>query len=625
MIGRSLLAVALAALLAVGLNMLADRFLGAARLDLTEGRLYTLSDGTRRVLAELREPITLRFFYSRRLGAEIPAYGAYADRVRALLREYAAASGGKIRLEIFDPEPFSEVEDRALALGLQGVPLDQGGEQVFFGLAGVNGADEERVIPFFPAERERFLEADLTRLVFELSNPARPVLGLMSGLPLMGDPRAMMLRRPDLAQPPVAIRQLRDSFELRELPIDAQAIPEEVRVLLLVHPQGLSEATQYAVDQFVLRGGRLLLLLDPLSEFQAARAPRPGGETGSSLARLLEAWGVEAPEGMVVLDLRGAWRVRAGPGERVQAVDYPAWFNVQGEGLNREEIATARLEQVTLASPGVLRRREGAQIEFIPLLESSPQSMLIEAARLRDNPPAARLLAEFRAEGARHVLAARLRGTLGTAFPDGPPPVPDGAEQAPGPSAHRARSEGPANIVVVHDTDLLDDRFWVRIQPFFGQELLTPFSGNGPLLVNLADMLAGSDALIGLRSRGESVRPFLVVEEMRRRAEAAFRQSERQLTERLQATERRLRELREGGGAGAILTAEQRAEIERAREEIAATRRELRAVQLELRREVEALEMRLRLLNIAAVPALLVAFALGLALVRARRRRAARA
>jgi ABC-type uncharacterized transport system involved in gliding motility auxiliary subunit len=308
--------------------------------------------------------------------------------------------------------------------------------------------------------------------------------------------------------------------------------------------------------------------------------------------------------------------VRAGQGERAPGVDYPAWFNIQAEGLNREEVATAQLEQVTVASAGLLRPRAGADIAFIPLLTSSAQSMTVESARIAEGP-SPRLLAGFRAEGERRVIAARIRGVLPSAFPDGPP---EGVE--PGP--HRARSEGPANLVILHDTDLLEDRFWVRVQSFFGQEVLAPFSGNGALLVNLAETLAGSDALIGLRSRGESVRPFLVVEEIRRRADAEFRQTEQALTERLQGTERRLRELRQGSG-GAVITPEQRAEIDRAREEIAATRRQLRAVQLEARREIESLEATVRALNIAAVPLLVVLAAAGAALLRARRRRGARA
>lgn len=631
----SALGVALALLLAIGVNMLADRLLGSARLDLTQNQLYTLSPGTRQVIGGLADPITLRLFYSRKLGAEAPQFGAYAERVREMLREYVASSAGKLRLEIFDPEPFSEVEDRAIALGMQGVPIDQGGEQVYFGLAARNQVDEERTIPFFQPERERFLEADLTRLIFELSNPTKPVLGVMSPLPLNGDPRAMMMRQPALAQPQVVMRQLRENFTVQDIAFDVQVIPPEIRILLLAHPQDMPEAAQYAVDQFVMRGGKLFLMTDPHSEMQSTR-PGPGGRpvtnTASSLPRLMEAWGIEAPADRVVLDLRGAWRVRAPPNERVQAVDYIAWFNLQGDSVNRQEVATALVEQVTVGSAGYLRARENAGIEFIPLLTSSGQSMLVDAARVRSEPSPTRLLAEFRADGERRVIAARIRGNLRSAFQDGPPALPEGLERVADMPAHLARSEGPANLVIAQDTDILEDRFWVRMQEFFGQQVPNPFSGNGSFVVNVADTLAGSDAMISLRSRGESQRPFDLVEDIRRQADAQFRQSEQQLTERLQATERRLRELRQGtAGEGArntnqaVITAEQRAEIDRAREEIANTRRQLRAVQLELRQDIETLETWLRIGNIALVPVMLTLFALGIGVLRSRRRAASRA
>jgi ABC-type uncharacterized transport system involved in gliding motility auxiliary subunit len=632
-LGASALGVAAAAGLAVGVNMLADRVAPRARVDLTSQNLYTLAGGTEQVLAGLKDPITLRLFYSRKLGAAVPSYGAYADRVREMLAEYVSLSKGKLRLEVLDPEPFSDTEDRALAYGLQGVPVDQSGEQVYFGLAASNMVDDERTIAFFQPERERFLEYDLTRLIHELSNPRRPVVGVMSSLPLNGDPRAMMMRQSSqFGQPAVVMTQIRQFFTVKDVALDAQAIDPDVQVLLVAHPQGLSESAQYAIDQFVMRGGKLMLLLDPHSESQATRpsmgGPSPAG-TASSLDRLLNAWGVEAPSDKVVLDLRGAWRVRANPGDRVQAVDYLAWFNLQGESLNRGEVALAQLEQVTLASAGEVRKRDGAQVEFVPLLTSSPQSMTVDAARVRQEPNPVRLLSEFTQDGKQKVMAARVRGQLASAFPDGPPALPEGQTRPEGFPEHRARSEGPANVVVANDTDLLEDRFWVRVQDFFGQQVTTPFSGNGSLVVNLLDTLSGSDALISLRSRGEVARPFELVEEIRRDADAKFRQTERALQQRLERTEARLRELRGGATpasaaagerAQAVITPEQRAEIDAAREEIQRTRRELRGVQLDLRRDIEGLEGMLRFANIAAVPLLLVVFAIGLAVLRARRR-----
>lgn len=624
-----------AAILAIGVNLLAERLFSRARVDLTEQKLYTLAEGTRQVLSKLPDTITIRLFYSRKLGAVIPVYGAYADRVREMLQEYASLSNGKIRLEFYDPEPFSEVEDRAMAQGIQAVPVDQSGEQVYFGIAASNLLDDERTIPFLQPERERFLEYDLTRLVYELTNPQRPTVGVISSLPLSGDPRAMMMRMPGAGQPFAVMQQLRQFFAIRDLAPDVQAIPPEVKVLLVAHAQELPEATLYAIDQFVMRGGQLMALTDPHSESQLSRPSmtgQPPANTSSSLDKLLAAWGIEAPADKVVLDLRGAWRVRANPTDRVQAVDYLAWFNLQGDSLNHQDVATADLQQVTLASAGEVRKKPGAAIEFTPLLTSSERSQLVEAAKVSREPNPTRLLAEFKPDGQRHVLMARVRGVLPSAFPAGPPALPQGVEREAGLPAHLARSQGPANLVIGNDADLLEDRFWVRMQDFFGQQVPSPFSDNGALVANLIDTLAGGDSLISLRSRGESLRPFLLVDDLRREAEAQYRQREQELQARLDTTERRLRELRQGQSTGgernanqSIITPEQRAEIDKAREEIVRTRQQLRLVQLELKRDIEQLETTLRVLNIVLVPALLTIVAIILAVLRARRRAAARA
>ncbi len=433
----------------------------------------------------------------------------------------------------------------------------------------------------------------------------------------------------------MVMTQMRQFLEVRDVPLDAAEIDAAIGVLMVAHPQNVSARAQYAIDQFVMRGGRLLLLVDPHSEAQAFRPDprgRPQTETASDLPRLLEAWGIAYDRNQVAGDLRGAFRVRANPQDRVQAVDYVAWFAATGPGqIARGDVVTGELNQVAFGSPGVLSRREGAAIEFTPLVTTSTEAALIPAEKVRADPNPSAILAEFRPGGQALTLAARVRGQLASAFPDGPPAPAEGEEAPTRTRPHLARSEGNANLVIVADSDVLEDRFWVRVQDFFGQQVAQPTADNGALVINTLDNLAGSDALIGLRSRGESRRPFELVEAMRRTAEAEFRSREQALTRKLEETERKLRELRQGGAtaaergrAEAVLTAEQRAAIEEARRDIVQTRQELRGVQRDLRREIEALERTVKLAAIVVVPVLVavVAVLLGIWRVRRRARRA---
>ena len=621
--------IAVAAIL-VGINIFAETRLAGARIDVTQQRLYTLAPGTRKIIGDLKDPITVRLYYSRALGARIPLYGAYADRVSEMLREYAANSAGKIRLEFYDPEPFSDIEDRAVAYGLQGVPIDQSGEQVYFGLAASNLLDDERTIGFFQPERERFLEFDLSKLVFELSNPKRPVIGTMSSLPLDGDPRAMMMAMRGQGggggQPWVAAMQLREAFTVKPVALDVQVIDPEIQVLLVAQAQNLSDATLYAIDQFVMRGGRLMAMVDPHSEAMAqtpSQTGQPPENTSSNLAKLFDTWGIVFDPTQVVADLTGAWRVRASPGDRVQSVDFIAWYNIRN-GLNKDDPATADLTQVTVASAGMVSKKEGADISFTPLLASSGQSGMLPVDKVKSFPEPAKILGAFKPEGGPRVIAARVRGVLKSAFTGPPVPAKEGVTLP----AFKAQTDGPANMVVVADTDILADRYWVRIADFFGQQQATPFSDNGAFVSNLIGTLAGGDALIGLRSRGASLRPFARVEAMQQSAEVNFRKTEQDLQAHLDQTQKKLTELRTGRGtdkAAAVISEEQRATIDALRKDVGDTRKKLRNVQLELRRDIAALETKLRLADIVLVPALLALLAIGLGLARRRMRGRARA
>jgi ABC-type uncharacterized transport system involved in gliding motility auxiliary subunit len=511
-----------AAVLLIGINLFVSGRLGNDQLDLTQGHIYTISKGTRTVLENLKDPITLRLFYSRKLGSVIPSYGALADRVKQMLDQYASLSHGKLKVIYEDPQPYSDTEDRALAYGLQGVPLDQGGEQIYFGLVGTNQIDTEKTIAFFKPEREPFLEYDLTKLVYELSDPKLPVVGLMTSLPMQGDPRAMMMGQK--ATPWVSLTELQQSFTVKTIPLETQKIDPDVQVLLVAQAQHLSDTAQYAIDQFVMRGGRLMVMVDPHSEMQAS-TPGPGGqpptETSSDLKKLFDAWGIEFDPKQVVGDLQGAWRVRSSnPQDRVQAVQYVAWF-ADRDGLSHDDPATVDLQQVTVASGGAISKKDGADITFTPLLTTSDQSEVFPVEKVEGNPDPAKLLASFKPDGKRRVIAARVRGVLKSAF-TGPPELPKDVKPDADVPAYKAATDGPANLVVIGDSDILGDRFWVRTGDFFGQDTAVPFSDNGAFVSNLVGTLAGGDVLLGLRSRGVAVRPFDMVDRIR--SDAARRQ-----------------------------------------------------------------------------------------------------
>jgi ABC-type uncharacterized transport system involved in gliding motility auxiliary subunit len=625
----SIIGVLAAAAIAIGINLFADTRLANVQLDLTQGRIYTLSPGTRQILAGLKEPVTLRLFYSRELGSSVPAYGTYADHVREMLEDYASVSNGKVKLEFYDPEPFSDTEDRAMAYGLQGVPLDQNGSQIYFGLAGTNLEDDEKTIPFFQAERERFLEYDLTKLVYDLSNPKRPVVGVMSSLPLDGDPQTMtMMRGRGGGQPYASTVLLRQTNTVKTVPLDVQVIDPDIQVLLVAEARDLSPATLYAIDQFVMRGGKLMAMVDPWSEALAATPSQTGmppADTHSDLKPLFDAWGIEFDPSKVVGDMTGAWRVRTGGGDEVQAASYLAWFNIR-DGINHDDPATADLQQVTVASSGFLAKKADAAIEFTPLLSTSDRDGLLPVDEVK-MPDPAKILATFKPQGGPRVIAARVHGVLKSAF-SGPPPLSGDQKRPDGFPEHKTQTDGPANLVVVADSDILADRFWVQIQDFFGQQTATPFSDNGAFVANLIGTLSGSDALIGLRSRGDTNRPFTLVSRMQSEAEAQYRQTQQALQTHLDEVEKQLRTLRSGGSdnakAEAVITPEQRVAIDTARQDILDTRGKLRAVQLELNRDISRLGDELRFFTIVLVPAVLTVVAIAMGIVQRRRRARAR-
>ena len=624
------------ALMLVSVNIIAARFF-TWRLDLTRERLYTLSRGTLQTLAKIDEPITLRFYFSARLSDEVPSYGVYAQRVRELLDQYVAAAHGTIRLEVYNPQPFSDAEDRAVAFGLQGVPLDAAGEQVYFGLAATNSTDDQQIVAFFQPERERFLEYDLTKLVHSLAFPKKTVVGLISTLPLEGDTMAMMRGRP--SEPMAIMEQLQQLDTVKPLASNIDAIPADVDVLLLVHPQNLSDKTLYAIDQYVLKGGRALVFVDPYSELQAAHPSQlnpPGSPNESNLERLFKSWGFEVPAKTVAGDRRDAQRVGV-PGARgSRPLDYIAWLNLKTDNLNREDMITADLSHINMASSGIIEPLAGGKTTIEPLITTSLDSTKIPAEKLSGLPDVAGLLAEFKPDNKRYILAAHVTGMAESAFPDGPPEPakPEAKEgetgQQPKPAEETAALAGeslkqsaqPINIVVVADTDMLDDRFWLQKQEFFGQRVQVPTANNGDFVANAIEVLAGGDDLIGLRTRGTSARPFSVVEQIQSEAQARYSAEERTLQAKLKDTQAKLASLtgKDQANAPATLSEEQTKAIEEFRTDMVQTRRQLRDVQAALRSDIQRMKAGLEFLNIALIPLIVAAVAVVLGVLRLRRR-----
>lgn len=608
-------ALAVLAVLFVAVMLVVNTGLRGMRVDLTRNQLHTLSAGTRSLLGKLDEPVNLYLFFSDRAAQGLPHLRTYAGRVRELLDEMAARSGGKLRVETIDPLPFSEDEDRATSFGLQSVPVGAG-DRLFFGLAGTNSTDGRAAIPFLQPDKEGFLEYDIAKLVHELSRGSRPVVGLVSSLPVTAgfDPASQRMR-----EPWAVVQEWEQLFELRSLDAAGlQAIDEEIDQLVLIHPRNLSEDAQFAIDQFVLRGGHLLVFVDPDAELDGSGA-EPGNpmaammaDKASDLPRLFQAWGLEYDPAQVVLDRSRAVPISTGAGQA--PVRHPAILGLTASELNQDDVVTAQLDSINMSSTGFIELAESAEgMQLEPLVQSTGDAMAVPAERLKMLMDPSSLMAGYRPAGRPFVLAGRLSGIFRTAFPER---AGEGVLK---------ESAAPGQVIVFADTDVLSDRLWVQVQSFFGQRILNPFANNGDLAVNLVDNLTGSGDLISIRGRATSQRPFTTVEELRRMADDRFRAKEQELQQELAETERRLGELQgaKSSDEALILSPEQRREIDSFMQRKLEIRKELRQVRRQLDAEIESLGTRLRLLNILLMPALVSLAALGFAWWRSRRRRLA--
>jgi ABC-type uncharacterized transport system involved in gliding motility auxiliary subunit len=590
----------------VVLSMLSSNVLRGLRFDLTENGLYTLSEGTRNILDELQEPVTVYLFFSEEASRDLPQVRSYAERVDELVAEFANHSKGKLILKRIDPAPFSEQEDQAAAFGLQAVPVGASGETLYLGLAGSNSLDDVQTMPFLQPSKEQFLEYDLAKMVSSLGNPERKTIGLLSSLSMEPAYEPMTQSARDAW---VVYEQFSQLFAIDRIDADSGTLPEGLDVLLLVHPKDLDEGMLYQVEQFVLGGGHLIAFLDPFAESDRGNPNDPMAQmqagSASSLGPLLEAWGVSWDPARVIGDMQyGVGTTRA---RHIGILSVPA------DGLNDEDIVSADLEIVNFSSTGWFSPVEGAGTVFEPLVSSSENAAPMDSSRLRFLTNPADLMTDFNPTGERYALAARITGPAAASIA-----APEGMGES-----HIADSgdEG-INVLLFADTDLLTDRLWVQKQDFLGQSLVTSFADNGSLAVNAVDNMLGNRDLISIRTRASSGRPFDRVEEIRVAAERSYRATEERLQMELQDTEAKLADLQAAKGEGdmLVISEEQQQEIQRFMDRKLEIRRELRQVQHDLQSDIDRLGTRLKLVNIGLIPVLVMVAALVYGLRRKKRR-----
>ncbi|HEV2700622.1 MAG TPA: Gldg family protein [Steroidobacteraceae bacterium] len=619
--GGTLLALAL---LFAGITMVGGYVLRSWRIDLTQNRLYSTAPGTDRILKGLKEPINLYFFYSTATGSQIPQVASYAGRVRDLLSEFAARSNGKVHVHVVDPQPFSADEDRASELGVHSINVGgNSGNALYFGLAGTNSTDGHAAIDFLDPNKGEFLEYDLAKLVYQLSGAPKPVIGWLSDLPMSagfdqssGQPRSAW----------VILEQLQQVMDVRMLDDKVGSIDPAISVLVLVHPKHLTTAAQFAIDQFALRGGHILLFVDPLADEdqEGADPSNPAAalsaDRSSHLENLLGAWGVDFDAHQVVADSRYALSVSARENEA--PVRHLGVLGLDASAMNQKDVVTEGLSNINFVTVGHLTAKKGATTHFETLLSSSDQAQLMPVSRFLALQDPATLFDGFHPTGEHYTLAARVSGNISTAFPGG---LPQGVTLAAGTSL-LTHSQKPLELIVVADTDMLADHWWVSAQELAGQRIAQPFANNGDMVINALDNLAGSDDLISIRGRATYRRPFTRVEALRARADDRFRDKEQELEKQLHATEDQLSALQSqrADRGVAILTPDQEQALNRFQSERVRIRKELRDVRLGLDQDITGLGNRTKLINIVFAPLLFTVIAVLLGLLVRRRRRGER-
>ena len=615
------------AVILIALNFIAGTF--RERLDLTEEKAYTLSAGTRAILKHLDNPVTIRFYCTQSESAtpETVYLKGYARKVQDLLTEYRQVAGGKLKIEKFDPQPDSDAEDSARLDGLEPQALP-GADRFYLGLA-VKCLDQVQSIPFLAPNRERLLEYDLTRAIARAENPEKPIIGLMSPLPVFGMPSNPMMQQMGQqgSQPWTIVTELRNDFTVKRVGMDVDKIDDDIKLLLVIAPKDISDKAQYAIDQFIMRGGKLVAFLDAqclADNRQQNQMMMNMGGGGSSLDKLLKAWGIQFDTGKAVADLKYKMQLRGRGGEPQEA---PAWLGLTADGINRDDVATSQIDNIWLPLCGAFTGKPVAGLKETVLLSSSKDSQLVDA--MLANLSGESIMKEFKPSGVNYALAIRLTGKFKTAFPDGPPQdkKDEKAEDEKKDESQKdenslKETKGDNTVVLFGDADMLYDPFTMRrIESPFGT-LQMAMNANLNLTQNIIEQMTGDNNLIAVRSRATLNRPFTRVKEMEAAANLRYQSEIKRLEDSAAEAQRKINELqaqKKDKDQRFILSPEQRTELENLRKTEAETNKRLRQVKKDLRKEIVSMQTRIKWINILAVPLAVTVTGIVIAIVNRRK------
>ena len=612
----------------VAVNLIASAL--KTRVDLTEGKIYTLSPGTKAILKKIDAPVEVRFYYSQGQSRIPSQYKAYAKQVEDLLNEFRQYAGGNLEVKKLDPEPDSEAEDLANLDGVEGQMVETG-DKFYLGIA-ISLDPQKVALPFLPPNRERLLEYDLARAISQVLSTNKPVIGVMTPLPVFGMqmPPQMRMQMGGQNQDPWAfISELKRDFEVKQVAMEADKIDDDIKVLMVVHPKDIKDAALFAIDQFVMRGGKLIACLDPMCladvQKQNPMMPMPGAP--SNLEKLLKTWGITFDTTKVAADMNFAKQLMVRQGAKPETI--PTLLFLSAAGINKEDAVAAQVDEILLPFAGVFTGSPAAGLKQSILLKTSKKSQLVEPFMSQMTP--SKIVDDFKESDTVYALAVRLEGKFKTSFPDGKPKADDKdaekkdekkPDDKPGDSLKETKADNA--VLLIGDTDFLSDQFSVQVQNFFGQKMVTPRNGNLALTQNIVEQLAGDQNLIGVRSRGTLNRPFTVVQEMQAKANARFQAEIAKVQKEVDETNQKLNEMqgKKQGNQRFVLSPEQQAEMDKFKKNRAEANKKLKKVRRELAQDIESLELRTKVINIAGMPILVTLLGIGLAVVRKQKTKA---